>query len=303
MRRIIFFAPAIKSKTVYKSIWHEIEIVLNTSKITGNEIAYGFVPNAKDIWVRDFMPFQRHDGDFLIYRYEPDYLKGNEKDITNCQEAFIEAGGRDIILSKICHHTNLVLDGGNMIKCVDKDGVNCVIMTTKVLYENPTLSHHEILKELEKCLGAEVILIPWDLEEPYGHSDGMVRSIGNGKLLLNFYSDFDPKLGNSIKKALGNRFEISELSYGLRYRENSWCHLNYLEIGNIILLPVSGMASDSLATYQIRKFTGKRCIEVWMPPIIAQGGAMHCISWTIDTEIILENNLNFNHPIFNSQSL
>ena len=286
----------------YKPVWEQIESILKAECLL-----YNFVPNANDIWVRDFMPFQRHDGGFVIYRYDPDYLKGKEKYITNCRDAFIESGGGPILSSKLsykyCHHTKLILDGGNMIKCVDKNGVNCVIMTTKVLYENPTLSHHEILKELKKCLGAEVILIPWDREEPYGHSDGMVRSIGNGKLLLNCYSDFDPKLGNSIKKALGNRFEISELSYGLRYRENSWCHLNYLEIGNIILLPVSGMASDSLATYQIRKFTGKRCIEVWMPPIIAQGGAMHCISWTIDTEIILENNLNFNHPIFNSQSL
>lgn len=41
--------------------------------IEENEL-YDFIPNANDIWVRDFMPIQRHDGEFIIYRYNPDYL-------------------------------------------------------------------------------------------------------------------------------------------------------------------------------------------------------------------------------------
>ena len=71
MRRITFFAPFLKSMSKYKPIWNQIESIL----LQENE-PYGFVPNAKDIWVRDFMPFQRHDGEFLIYRYSPDYLRG-----------------------------------------------------------------------------------------------------------------------------------------------------------------------------------------------------------------------------------
>ena len=240
------------------------------------------------------MPFQRHDGGFVIYRYDPDYLKGKEKYITNCRDAFIESGGGPILSSKLsykyCHHTKLILDGGNMIKCVDKNGVNCVIMTTKVLYENPNLSHLEILFELKDCLDAEVILIPWDVEEAYGHSDGMVRSIGDGKLLMNCYSDFDKKLGAAIRKALGNRFEISELSYGSKYRENSWCHLNYLDTGNIVLVPSANIASDTPALQQIENFTKKQCIPIKMSPIISEGGALHCISWTLKRPIILKKN-------------
>ncbi|MDE7368270.1 MAG: agmatine deiminase family protein [Muribaculaceae bacterium] len=296
MRRTIYFAPFLKSMAKYQSAWEQIESILKAECLL-----YNFVPNANDIWVRDFMPFQRHDGGFVIYRYNPDYLKGKEKYITNCRDAFIESGGGPILSSKLsykyCHHTNLILDGGNMIKCVDKNGVNCVIMTTKVLYENPFLSHYDILKELEKCLGAEVILIPWDHEEPYGHSDGMVRSIGNGKLLLNCYSDFDPKLGNSIKKALGNRFEISELSYGSKYRENSWCHLNYLDTGNIVLVPSANIASDTPALQQIENLTKKQCIPIKMSPIISEGGALHCISWTLKRPIILKK-LTYCHQMF-----
>ena len=65
--------------TTYRSVWNQIEQILRQE----NEL-YEFVPNAKDIWVRDFMPFQRHDGEFLIYRYSPDYLRGNIVKSLNC---------------------------------------------------------------------------------------------------------------------------------------------------------------------------------------------------------------------------
>lgn len=294
MRRITFFAPFLKTLAKYEPVWNQIESIFEDKR----EL-YDFVPNAKDIWVRDFMPFQRHDGEFLIYRFNPDYLQGkNERYITNCRDAFLASGGSAVLSSNICNHTNLILDGGNMIKCTDKHGIDCVIMTTKVLYENPGLTHHEIILELEDSLNAEVILIPWDTAETYGHADGMVRSLGKGKLLLNCYSDFDINLGKAIRKAVGNRFEIMELRYGDKFRDNSWCHLNYLELRTIILVPICNIASDKLAVEQIEKLTGKKCIPVLMSNIIAEEGALHCISWTMDTKIIFKNKLGFGHPLF-----
>lgn len=277
MRRITYFAPMLKSLAKYGQVWEQIKSALERE----NEL-YDFVPNAKDIWVRDFMPFQRHDGKFLVYCYNPDYLQGkNTRYITDCSEAFRAVCGNEMLALDFCAITDLILDGGNMIKCCDIEGCDCVIMTTKVLYENPGLSHREILNELESCLQAEVILIPWDAEEPYGHSDGMVRSIGRGKLLLNCYPELDQNLGKAVRKALGNRFEIQELSYGKEFRENSWCHLNYLELGNAVLVPVAGLASDRLAVEQIERRIGKIGIPINMSPIISGGGAMHCISWTM----------------------
>lgn len=297
MRRITFFAPFLKSMAKYKPIWNQIESIL----LQENEL-YDFVPNANDIWVRDFMPFQRHDGEFLIYQYRPDYLRGKyQKYITNCRDAFLESVGRDVLSSNICNHTNLIIDGGNMIKCRDKNGVDCVIMTTKILYENPGLSHHEILSELEYCLNAEVILIPWDMEEPYGHSDGMVRGIGDGELLINCYTDFDKNFRNVLRKALESRFEVQELSFGNKYRKKSWCHLNYLELANIILVPVASLASDNVALKQIGKVTQKKCVPLKMSKIISEGGAMHCISWSMDTRLLLVNRLHFGHPFFYPQ--
>ena len=297
MRSIHYFSPWLKSLKKYQKVWLQIESALRSE----NEL-YEFVPNAADIWVRDFMPFQRHDGEFVIYRYNPDYLQGKDsKYITNCRDAFLESGGGDVLSSSICHHTNLIIDGGNIIKCNDKDGNDCVIMTTKVLYENQALSHHEILQQLDDIFDAEVILIPWDIREEYGHADGMVRSLGPGRLLLNCYSEMDPKLGTVLKKVLSDRFELTELQYGKNFRDNSWCHLNYLELQNAIFVPVAGIASDRIALQQIETITGKKCIPISMASVVADGGAMHCISWTMNTRILFEHKIGFCHPLFYPQ--
>lgn len=279
MRTIHYFSPWLKRLAQYQKVWAQIE-----SALTAENEPYDFVPNAADIWVRDFMPFQRHDGDFVIYRYNPDYLQGKDaKYITNCRDAFSAIGGSGIGASTICHQTDLVIDGGNLIRCTDQYGADCVIMTTKVLYENPGLSHHEILQQLGDLLGAEVILIPWDTQEAYGHADGMVRSVGEGRILLNCYADMDPQLGEAVKKALGHRFELRELQYGGKHRDKSWCHLNYLELRHAVLVPVASIASDRMALEQIGGIIGKKCIPISMASVVKQGGAMHCISWHMDT--------------------
>ncbi len=299
MRTIHYFSPWLKNLKKYQPIWAQIESALSAE----NE-SYDFIPNAADIWVRDFMPFQRHDGEFVVYRYNPDYLQGkNSRYVTNCRDAFLAIGGSDALSSSICNHTNLIIDGGNMIRCTDKDGVDCVIMTTKVLYENPGISHHEILLAIDDIFNAEVILIPWDTEEKTGHADGMVRSLGKGRLLMNCYADMDPNLGMAIKKALDNRFEIQELKYGDKFRENSWCHLNFLELRNAILVPTSSIASDKVAVEQLENIIGKKCIPISMAKIISDGGAMHCISWSMNTRILREEKINFGHPLFAPQCL
>ena len=287
MANTIFFSHFIKEFVKYSKAWNQIEAALADENVSAT-----FVEASKDIWVRDFMPFQCHDGKYLIYNYNPDYLHGKyRRYITNSREAFASIGGNPS--ADNCRTTDLVIDGGNMIKCVDRNGVNCVIMTTKVLHENPGLSYHEILNRLEEALGAEVILIPWDTAEPYGHADGMVRSLGPGKLLINCYQDYKDgnntvqleHIGHSIKKALEKRFDIASLSFGSKHRKNSWCHLNYLEVGNAVLVPCGSIASDRPALKQIGELTGRRAVPISMAKIIAEGGALHCISWASTSPI------------------
>ena len=53
-----------------------------------------------------------------------------------------------------------------------------VILTDKVFEENPVLSHDYLCQRLRMSLGAEPLFVPWDANEIYGHTDGVVRFTG-----------------------------------------------------------------------------------------------------------------------------
>lgn len=74
-------------------------------------------------------------------------------------------------------HLDITLDGGNVVRCDDK-----TIMTDKVISENPNIRPLKLIDTIEKALCTELILIPWDMEEQFGHADGMIAYIGNGKI-------------------------------------------------------------------------------------------------------------------------
>ncbi|MBD5314623.1 MAG: agmatine deiminase family protein [Bacteroides sp.] len=276
LKPIHYFSQWVRIIPKYAKIMAQIERIIRVE----NEYI-GILPDTHDIWVRDFMPFQRKDGRFIFYTYAPDYLiKDKKKYITDGSEVFNSLFGKIEDLAMFCEHTNLIIDGGNIIPCVDKNGKDCIIMTDKVFKENNWIKSR-IISELKFIFQADIIFIPWDKEEDYGHVDGMVRSLGKGKLMINCYQDIDDKFDCMLKYALSDRFDLCQLSYGKHCSKLSWCHLNYLELNNVIIVPTVGIKSDELALQQIRQYTGKRAIPLKMKEIVKEGGGLHCITWTM----------------------
>ena len=248
------------------SCWANIKQALEE-----NGIAYGLLPNTKDVWARDYMPAYSN-GHYVSYVYNPDYLQ-NEKDkkyITdNIAEVFDLSN--DHVTS-----TQLVIDGGNVIMCGDK-----VIMTDKIFVENSCLSKEEIIAEIERAFSAKLVVIPWDKEEEFGHADGMVRYVSDNHVLINQYKDIDPELRQKLIDALSPYFsEISELEYGKASSSQSWAHINYLQVDNYIFVPQLGIMTDKLALEQISKvFPTSNVVPVEVKGIVKNGGALNCVSW------------------------
>lgn len=172
--------------------------------------------------------------------------------------------------------SSLVLDGGNVVKVGDK-----VIMTEKVFSENPGFSHEELKRELQKVMECEVIFIPWDRCEKYGHSDGIVKPVSDTAVLMTNYQDYDPSYADEVRKILSKRFEVAALTYHVRKKDpRSWAYINFLSVQNLIVLPVLGVDEDSQALSQIRQYFTDKVIEPMnIEPLVRDGGGLNCVTW------------------------
>lgn len=241
-----------------------------------------YLPHSKSkkhVWARDYMPIQLEKGRFLKYVYRPDYLK-NDKDYIPNYAGMIRKLGLN------CKPTSLVIDGGNVVKWDD-----AVIMTDKVLIENPGYDEYGLRFRLEELFETDVVFIPWDRYEMFGHADGMVRFIDRRTVLLNNYIDFDRSLRERILRALDGHFEVKELQYDtLRCSKYSWAYLNFLQVAGRIFVPGLGIAEDRLAVQQIQRFYPEH--KVMLVPdcleLVRDGGALNCVTWTICEDVQIE---------------
>ncbi|MEZ7913166.1 agmatine deiminase family protein [Macellibacteroides fermentans] len=229
------------------------------------------LPFTKDYWIRDFMPVQIAESVFVEYKYNPDYLQSKRAFITDPK-------GCCTHLHILTQRIDVVLDGGNIIKCRDS-----VIMTGKVFAENPTFTKWQLYDTLEEAFQCRVIVIPWDRYEKYGHADGMVRYIDKERILLNNYINFDMALRKKLISALEGFYDIVELDYRVAKRSKlSWAYINFLQVGSFILLPAIGAPEDKLAFKQFSDlFNGHQIEQVNIADIVQLGGAFNCISWNI----------------------
>lgn len=227
----------------------------------------------KHVWVRDYMPVQVEEEEFVKYVYLPDYLKEDPDYIPNYPGMIRKLGLN-------YKQASLVIDGGNVVKYGD-----AVIMTDKVLKENPDFDANGLQNRLEELFKANVVFIPWDRYEMFGHADGMVRFIDRNTVLLNNYADFDPALRKRLQKVLrGHGFSVEELHYDKpRCSKYSWAYLNFLQVAGSIFVPGLGIEEDRLAVEQIQGFYPDHkvilvpnCLE-----LVRDGGALNCVTWNI----------------------
>ncbi|MBO4774201.1 MAG: agmatine deiminase family protein [Bacteroidales bacterium] len=131
----------------------------------------------------------------MSYNYNPNYLQDKHKRryITDAKKV----RNIDFLQQAEMVEMDLVLDGGNVVKCGDT-----VVMTDKVFVENKDKTPAEVERILREAFQCEIVFLPWDKKEKCGHSDGIVHYIGNGKILLTNYGDLSPYFYRRFRKAL-----------------------------------------------------------------------------------------------------
>ena len=264
--------------TTCPKLWSSMRGVLQKEGIS-----YALLRDTADIWCRDYMPIQTSSKEMVVYKYSPDYLSSPkmQKYITDTElmKQQIKEEFGDVDFKEL----DLVIDGGNVVKCGDT-----IVMTEKVFKENPDWPEFMIIDKLENVFGCEVLFLPWDRTEEYGHSDGILHYVGNNRVLLTNYGDFSPSYYRSFREKLEKKFEVIPLSYPIKNKsEHSWAYINYLQVGDLIMVPHLGIPEDQLAIEQIQRAVPEtmRVVSILAMEAVCKGGALNCVSWNIDANI------------------
>lgn len=262
-----------------------------------------------DIWCRDYMPIQLYENKFIGYEYAPDYLDypGGAAYQTNPARVLDKL---DIDVTQ----SGIILDGGNVIK-TDKG----IIMVDKVFKENMHLRKNILIKRLETYFKNEIIFLPWDKAEKYGHADGIVRYISKGRVLMTNYHQYSKNYADKFLKILSQHFDVEVLDYDIEKPcKYNWCYINFLRVRDKIFIPQltwedytgtkeaaplppglrtdgtpkwyhSRIKEDEQALEQFHLIFPKcEIIPVSCPQIVEEGGALNCISWNVRHENFVE---------------
>jgi agmatine deiminase len=268
----LFLADCLPKKQIL--FFERFEKVLNDCKID-----FDFLKNTNDIWAVDFMPIQITKEKFIQFNYNPDYLQYKKylSMITNA-ESICKA------LNISTQKSNLIIDGGNIIRTNDK-----VILCDKIFYENKSIPERDIIKELELLFEVDKILfVPWNKKnDEIGHADGMIRFIDTNTVLINDYSneslEFKIRFRMSIHNAGLDWIELPYNPYSNKKDFNAnGIYINYLQMKDVIIAPIFGMKEDEQAVKIMEQiFEGQTIRTIDSNEIAEDGGILNCITWNI----------------------
>jgi len=254
-------------------------------KVTGYLLEAGvtvrWIPGTRDIWCRDYMPIQVAKDRFVQFVYRPDYLFNDEyKDTITPPEvirAVIPAGNT-------CEQSEIILDGGNVVRWSDK-----VIMTDKILKGlrggQRAVRRQEIRELLEL---KELVVIPKEPYELYGHADGIVRFVDGVRVVVNDYSEVDPGYRERLLAALcRGGMEPAEIPYRPQETKGAGqsafgVYVNFLQTSNVILVPAFGLPEDAVVVKAFSELFPATPIQpVDCRDLAKEGGVLNCVSWNV----------------------
>ena len=253
-----------------------------TTILNKHNIPFAFLEGTKDIWCRDYMPVQTPSGKLIQFKYDPSYLKAPEYSDSRSDVRHVDkVNGINPIFSDIN------LDGGNVVMHGNK-----AIITDRIFSENPVWDKEKLINELSTLLECEIIIIPaYKPEYDYtGHADGMIRFVDSNTVLVNNL-DQDFKY---MKVAIGKALEKANLKYinfpwfEHKIKGNNehaiGIYLNYLEIGNLIVMPAFGVDGnkDAEALAKLKEVFPNKVIEtIDYNDVALTGGILNCSTWVL----------------------
>jgi agmatine deiminase len=240
------------------------------------------IPGTRDIWCRDYMPIQVAEDRFVQFRYAPDYLTGKYRHLRADGEI-----GPTLPWIKNCVRSEIVLDGGNVVKWTDR-----VIMTEKVFDENPQWARRKLLRELERLLEVDrIVLIPAEPGDVTGHSDGVARFVNAESVLVNDYRKVDRKYRAVLLRRLKEAgLAVHEIPYqpGPESTQEmpsaAGNYVNFLQARTALIMPLYGLSADDQTMQAVMETFPKLSVaSLNCRDLASNGGVLNCISYAVSS--------------------
>ncbi len=267
----LYLADCLQTK--HPIFFKALESILNEHKI-----AFGLLLGTKDIWVVDYMPIQVSKNQFVQFTYNPDYLQSKKwiKTISDVDDIC-----NAIELKRI--KSNIILDGGNVIKALDK-----VIMCDKIFYENPAYSRKALSKKLKELFEVDkLFFVPQQPKDYTGHADGIIRFVDDNNVIINNNSKEAKGFERALKIALDNAgINYTEIPYNpynnKTYGQANGDYINFLQIQNLIIVPTFGINEDEIVVKSLEEiYKGQTILTIDSNEIADKGGIVNCVTWNI----------------------
>lgn len=228
------------------------------------------------------MPVQTPSGKLIQFKYDPSYLKDPEYSDSRSDVRHVDKAN-----NLHPRFSDINLDGGNVVMYGNK-----VIITDRVFSENPDWDKEKLINEISTLLECEIIIIPaYKPDYDYtGHADGMMRFVDSNTVLVNNLDQDFKYMKVAIVKALekANLNYINFPWFEHKIKGNNdhaiGIYLNYLEVGNLIVMPVFGVPGnrDAEALAKLREVFPNKIIEtIDYNDVALTGGILNCTTWVI----------------------
>ena len=270
---VVFVADTLELR--FPDVYHGLKSILAEHGISLRK-----VQGTRDIWCRDYMPIQIAEDRFTQFRYAPDYLA-----VKKYRHLMADGEiGPTLPWFKNCIRSEIVVDGGNLVRWRDK-----VILTEKIFTENPKRERAKLISELAGLLEVDrMILIPQEPGDVTGHADGVVRFVNGDSVVVNDYRREDRKYRRQLLRRMhAARLTVHEIPYRPSAESSQGMpsavgnYVNFLLVGSVVIMPSYGLAEDGEAREKLRAMfpdctvTALDCRE-----LAELGGVLNCATAT-----------------------
>jgi agmatine deiminase len=161
-------------------------------------------------------------------------------------------------------------------------------MTDKIFTENREIDPDALTNQIRKLLRIDqLIIVPAEPGDMFGHTDGIVRFIDEKTVLLNDYVKVDPTFGEEVESTLKKAgLEIVPFPYCpsnfTSYVNMSaiGCHINFLQVEGLVLVSTFSIRADEVALKIAETvFSDSKVLPIDCGTLAPEGGVLNCISW------------------------